>query len=129
MLYAVRSLGVSAGLLGVVIGAGAIGGILGSVLCKWLTSRLGAEPAPEDESLWDREYERRLFAVAIEKVQPEFQETTWKAFWQTAVENREPKAVADGLKMSVGAVYVAKSRVLARLRDEVKVMMDEEDKV
>jgi MFS family permease len=42
MLYAVRNLGVSAGLLGVVIGAGAIGGILGSVLCKWLTSRLGA---------------------------------------------------------------------------------------
>jgi MFS family permease len=42
MLYAVRSLGVSAGLLGVVIGAGAVGGILGSVLCKWLTSRLGA---------------------------------------------------------------------------------------
>ncbi len=42
MLYAVRSLGVSAGLLGVVIGAGAVGGILGSVLCKWLTTRLGA---------------------------------------------------------------------------------------
>jgi MFS family permease len=42
MLYAVRGLGVSPGLLGVVIGAGAIGGILGSVLCKWLTSRLGA---------------------------------------------------------------------------------------
>jgi MFS family permease len=42
MLYAVRALKVSAGLLGVVIGAGAIGGILGSVLCKWLTSRLGA---------------------------------------------------------------------------------------
>jgi MFS family permease len=42
MLYAVRNLGVSAGLLGVVIGAGAIGGILGSVLCKGLTSRLGA---------------------------------------------------------------------------------------
>jgi MFS family permease len=42
MLYAVRALGVGAGLLGVVIGAGAIGGILGSVLCKWLTSRLGA---------------------------------------------------------------------------------------
>ena len=42
MLYAVRALGVSPGLLGVVIGAGAIGGILGSVMCKWLTSRLGA---------------------------------------------------------------------------------------
>ena len=42
MLYAVRALGVSPGLLGVVIGAGAIGGVLGSVMCKWLTSRLGA---------------------------------------------------------------------------------------
>jgi MFS family permease len=42
MLYAVRSLHVNAGLLGVVIGAGAIGGVLGSALCKGLTSRLGA---------------------------------------------------------------------------------------
>ena len=37
MLYAVRTLHVTPGLLGVVIGAGAVGGILGSVLCKRLT--------------------------------------------------------------------------------------------
>jgi predicted MFS family arabinose efflux permease len=42
MLYAVRTLGVSAGLLGAILGAGAVGGVLGSVLCKSLTSRLGA---------------------------------------------------------------------------------------
>jgi MFS family permease len=41
MLYAVRELGLRPGVLGVVIGAGAIGGILGSVLCKWLTSTFG----------------------------------------------------------------------------------------
>ncbi len=41
MLYAVRTLRVSPGILGAVIGAGAVGGILGSVLCKRLTSRLG----------------------------------------------------------------------------------------
>jgi hypothetical protein len=41
MLYAVRMLGLRPGVLGVVIGAGAIGGILGSVLCKRLTSRFG----------------------------------------------------------------------------------------
>jgi MFS family permease len=42
MLYAVRTLRVRPGLLGAVIGAGAVGGILGSVLCKRLTARLGA---------------------------------------------------------------------------------------
>jgi MFS family permease len=42
LLYAVRTLRVKPGLLGAVIGAGAVGGILGSVLCKRLTSRLGA---------------------------------------------------------------------------------------
>jgi MFS family permease len=41
LLYAVRSLRVSPGVLGAVIGAGAVGGILGSALCKRLTSRLG----------------------------------------------------------------------------------------
>ena len=35
--------------------------------------------------------------------------------------------VGAGLKMSPGAVYVAKSRVLARLRDEVKKMMEDEE--
>jgi MFS family permease len=42
MLYAVRTLRVKPGVLGLVIGAGAVGGVLGSVLCKRLTSRLGA---------------------------------------------------------------------------------------
>ena len=42
MLYAVRALGVRPGVLGLVIGAGALGGMLGSVLCKRLTRRFGA---------------------------------------------------------------------------------------
>ena len=42
MLYAVRTLGVRPGVLGLIIGAGAVGGMLGSVLCKRLTARLGA---------------------------------------------------------------------------------------
>ncbi len=42
LLYAVRSLHVKPGLLGAVIGAAAVGGILGSLLCKRLTARLGA---------------------------------------------------------------------------------------
>ena len=79
------------------------------------------------EADWEREYQRRLSGRAMELVKDEFQPATWQAFWETAVDGRPAAEVGAGLKMSPGAVYVAKSRVLARLRDEVKKMMDAED--
>ncbi len=72
---------------------------------------------PDD---WELEYRRQLSAKAMDRVKGEFQDTTWKAFWGTAVEGRSPQEVGSELKMSTGAVYVAKSRVIARLRDEVQ---------
>ena len=92
--------------------------------------RLDATPARDEDGPdadWEREYQRRLTARAMERVQEEFQPATWQAFWQTAVDGRPAAEVGTGLKMTPGAVYVAKSRVLARLRDEVKKMMDEEE--
>ena len=74
----------------------------------------------EDESDWQRKYQQRLFAWAAERIQVEFQETTWKAFWQVAVEGKSGEETARSLGMSVGAVYVAKSRVLARLKKEIE---------
>ena len=55
----------------------------------------------------------------------EFQPTTWNAFWKTAVEGASPKDVGRELGMSPGAVYVAKSRVIARLRDEISQLNPE----
>ena len=47
-------------------------------------------PAPEEEqsAWWDEEYERRVFAWAAEQVRGRFAESTWQAFWQTAVEGK-----------------------------------------
>ncbi len=92
--------------------------------------RLEAAPARDDEGPdadWEREYQRRLTDRAMDLVKGEFHKATWEAFWGTAVEGKSAGDVGAGLKMSPGAVYVAKSRVLARLRDEVRKMMDEED--
>jgi len=92
--------------------------------------RLDATPAREEEGPdadWEKEYQRRLADRAMERVKDEFQPATWQAFWQTAVEAKPAAEVGAGLKMTAGAVYVAKSRVLARLRDEVKKMMDAEE--
>lgn len=80
----------------------------------------------EEESDWQRKYQQRLFTWAAERIQGEFQEPTWRAFWQLAVEGKSGEEVARSLGMSVGAVYVAKSRVLARLKKEIEQLNREE---
>ena len=84
-----------------------------------------AAPEPDEAALWEQEYQQRLFDWAAEQVRGHFQERTWQAFWQTAVEGRPPREVAETLGLSVGAVYIAKSRVLARLKEQVQLMQVE----
>jgi len=78
----------------------------------------------ELQRLWDEEYEQRLFDWAAEKVRGQFTGPTWQAFWQTAVENRPVSEVAADLELTVGAVYIAKSRVLARLKEQIEQVDD-----
>jgi RNA polymerase sigma-70 factor (ECF subfamily) len=59
---------------------------------------------------------RSLFQRAAERVRAEVHETTWQAFWETSVVGTPPVEAARKLKMTPGAVRVAKCRVLARLR-------------
>jgi RNA polymerase sigma-70 factor (ECF subfamily) len=78
------------------------------------------EPQPvEDDLVPDDEGEGGLFARALDLIRAEFAERTWAAFWRTAVEGQSAKDVAADLSMSPGAVRVAKSRVLHRLREEL----------
>jgi RNA polymerase sigma-70 factor (ECF subfamily) len=81
-----------------------------------------AQPAPEEDqaALWEQEYERRQFAWAAERVRAQVQDSTWQAFWRTAVEGESGQEVAAALGMSVAAVYLAKSRVMARLKEQIK---------
>jgi RNA polymerase sigma-70 factor (ECF subfamily) len=78
------------------------------------------EPDPEASALFDIEYGRRLFEWAADAVRGEFTLKTWEAFRRTAVEGRKPPEVAAELGMTVGAVYIVRSRVLARLRQRVE---------
>ena len=83
---------------------------------------LEAQPDRDHEAAaqWDREYQRRLFSWAAEQVRIDFDNSSWRAFWATAVEGTSPKDVAAELGMSLGAVYIAKSRVLARLKEKIR---------
>ena len=83
---------------------------------------LDRQPSPDggDTADFDLEYRRRLFEWAVEQVRGEFRETTWLAFWRTAVEAQSPKVVADDLGLSVGAVYVYRNRVMTRIRCKIE---------
>jgi RNA polymerase sigma-70 factor (ECF subfamily) len=83
---------------------------------------LNEQPAPGQgpEALWVRDYERRLFTWAAEQVKSSVQENTWQAFWQTAVEGKSGQEVARALGISVAAVYLAKSRVMAQLKEHIR---------
>ena len=80
--------------------------------------RLDAQPAPgaDEKALWEQEYRNSRLNWAAERVRVRCEDTTWQAFWRTAVEGESPRAVAESLGMSVGAVHIAKSRVIARLK-------------
>lgn len=81
------------------------------------------EQQPErdrDESIrFDSDRRRELFRWAAGRARGRFHATTWKAFWLTAVEGQSAASVARELGIREGAVYVARCRVLARLRELV----------
>ena len=67
----------------------------------------------------------RLFRWASAEVEGEFTPTTWRAFWQTAVDGRPPVEVASELGISVGTLYIARSRVLARIKKRIAQVGDD----
>jgi RNA polymerase sigma factor (sigma-70 family) len=88
---------------------------------------LEAQPSadPSAAALFEVEYRRRVFRWAAGEIQGEFTPTTWQAFWRTAVGGQPPKEAASELGLTVGAVYIARSRILARLRQKIEELGDE----
>jgi RNA polymerase sigma-70 factor (ECF subfamily) len=79
---------------------------------------LPAADGPESAE-FDHQWRRALFQRAAEQVRGEVQPATWQAFWETGVVGTSPMDAARKLGMQVGAIRVAKCRVLARLRAAV----------
>jgi len=82
-----------------------------------------AAPAAE-EAAWDVEWEERVFAWACEQVRHDVNDATWQAFWRTAIEGQPGKTVAESLGLSVVAVYNARSRIRARLKELVQAAQE-----
>lgn len=77
------------------------------------------------DPVWFEEFSRHVLGVAQARVCGEFEASTWAAFEGGWTAGEDPPAVARRLGLSVHAVYVAKSRVLRRLHDEVLAIADD----
>jgi RNA polymerase sigma factor (sigma-70 family) len=73
---------------------------------------------------WDEEHDRHVLHALMEMVRPQFTEATWQAFRRQALDGASARVVADELGLSVNAVLIARSRVLTRLRQEARGLVD-----
>jgi RNA polymerase sigma factor (sigma-70 family) len=82
-----------------------------------------AAPEPADAE-WATEWQTRLFQWACTQVRRDVAETSWQAFWKTTVDDLPGKQVAADLGLSVTAVYSARSRILARLKELIQSVQE-----
>jgi len=82
------------------------------------------DPGSEISRSWDAEHERYVLAGLLDLIRSEFTESTWQAFRRTGFDGEPARRVAEELGLSVNAVLIAKSRVLARLRELAAGLLD-----
>ena len=74
----------------------------------------------------EREYRQAVFKLAAQRVRSNVHVQTWQAFARSMIDGLPLQQVADELKISIGAVYIARSRVIARLREVVQQLEAED---
>jgi RNA polymerase sigma-70 factor, ECF subfamily len=70
-------------------------------------------------SAWDEHFQAVLLEAALQRIESQFETETWRAFRAVWIENQTPTQVAGDLGIDIEKIYVAKSRVLKRLRSEL----------
>lgn len=82
--------------------------------------RMAEVPAPLDEPSADevRSEKQELLRRALEQLRKEVEPKTFEAFWRVVAEEKSPAEVAAAMGLSVNSVYLAKARLLRKLREE-----------
>ena len=77
------------------------------------------------EAFWEGEYRQRLIDQALRLMQSDFEPQTWQAAWLALTTDRTAAEIGQELGLAEASVWVAKSRVLRKLRQEMAGMWDE----
>ncbi|MDA1016424.1 MAG: sigma-70 family RNA polymerase sigma factor [Planctomycetota bacterium] len=82
------------------------------------------DPASEMSQIWNRQHDQYVLRQLLALAEPHFAPSTWKAFYLVTLEGKRADEVAEQLEISVNAVFIAKSRVLNRLRQEADGLVE-----
>ena len=101
-----------------------------TIMNHFKADRVGASRLPEDDNLADEKSEGRsktvseetslLYQKAVELIESEFSDVDFQAFKRVVVNEQPAKLVAEELGVSVNVVYLAKSRITKRVREEFR---------
>ena len=83
-----------------------------------------ADPDSDLNRQWDEEHDSYVLNCLLDLVEEEFEPPTLRAFRRLALDGASGEEAAQELGLSVAAVYVAKSRVLQRIRQEAEGLID-----
>ena len=74
--------------------------------------------------IWDQQHDSFVMNRLLEIVRPRFESQTWEAFQRQVVDGQRADKVAAELDLSIGSVYMAKSRILNALRREAAGLIE-----
>jgi len=83
------------------------------------------DPASGLSRIWDQEHDRHVTRHLLEMLRGDFEPATWQAFQRTALDGVPAAQAAAELGLTSNAVFIARSRVLARLRQEAAGLIDD----
>ena len=92
----------------------------------FLNQQLELPDSDVDVAKLQQEYDREIFLFVAEQVRAEFREHSWQAFWRTAVEGQDVADVALELGVERGAIYMSRSRIMARIRSRIAELGEQE---
>ena len=114
-----------------------LGSVVRNKVCRFLQNECrGVRGVVVDESIenlsvaqadaeWVAEFHAHLLSAALGRIRDRFEQPTWSAFEEVWLHDRASDEVASDLKLPIGAVYLAKSRVLKLLRDELVILAED----
>jgi len=80
-----------------------------------------ADPKSETpDALWEQEWQQSLLEAAIENVKKQVSPKQFRLFYRCAVEGQPPAEVAQTFEVNIAQVYLARHRVAALVKKEVK---------
>ncbi len=85
-----------------------------------LLERIEQASRDDSEIFSQEEYRNYLASAALKLMRQHFSETTWRACWEHVAEGRSAKEIAAELGITENAVYLARARILKRLRSELE---------